>query len=97
MFQAWEQILAAFNGSQTGGIKSLVELQTKYRNMKLLAKKELSNNAKEIKATGGGQAKLNHENDFGFVKSQISGLANKYDDDFDEENDEYSAKRRLDS
>lgn len=68
----------------------MAELQTKYRNMKLLAKKQLASNTKEMKLTGGGQANLVDGNDFGFVTSQISGLTNRFDDDFDEENDEYA-------
>lgn len=57
---------------------------TKYKNLKAARKKNLSNNAREMKQTGGGTAKIVTEAEeelFGFTDSQIVGLNNPVDDD----------------
>lgn len=79
--QAWETILATYNASQTGGIKTLAEIQKKYKNMKCIAKKEMSENTKEMKKTGGGSASLSFSNAFDFSQKQIAGFENQFDSD----------------
>jgi len=81
--KAWQEIIKEYNSSQTGGNKTLIEIQAKYRNMKTLMKKELSLNVKEIKKTGGGSADINISNDFGFSQEQITGLTNQFDSDWE--------------
>lgn len=70
-----------YNGSQTGGEKSLQELQTKHKNLKYNGKKELSQNAREIELTGGGSARIDLSNEFDFSNEQIVGLPNEFDSD----------------
>ncbi|CAG9805969.1 unnamed protein product [Chironomus riparius] len=80
----WVQITKDFNSGQTGGIKTKTQLMTKFKNMKAKQKSNLSNNAREIKQTGGGSAKIVSVEDeqlFGFGDSQILGLNNPVDDD----------------
>lgn len=85
LLQAWESILAAFNSSQTGGEKSLAEIQKKYQNMKTLAKKEIAGNSLEMKKTGGGKATITISDDtsiFDFNAKQIEGFQNQFDSDY---------------
>jgi Myb/SANT-like DNA-binding domain len=85
--QAWEQVLVGFNAAQTGGLKTVTELHTKYKNLKAATKTSLSHNAKEMKMTGGGSADIKNESVFNFSETQISGLNNKFDDDvYEQEN-----------
>jgi hypothetical protein len=56
--------LTEHNASQSGGEKTLKELMVKYKNAKALAKTEMSQNAEEIKKTGGITALLTIENSF---------------------------------
>lgn len=80
--QAWQDILVEFNSSQTSGVKTIEQLKKKHKNLKTAAKRTLSNNAKEIKKTGGGQANLEVlDEDFGLSSEQIVGLDNQFDSD----------------
>jgi hypothetical protein len=74
-------VLLAYNASATGGNKTLIEIQTKMKNLKSNCKKTLINNAKEMTKTGGGSASIQTNNDFNFSKKQISGLSNAFDSD----------------
>lgn len=49
--------------------------------MKQTTKRNLSNNAKEIRKTGGGSALLAETDDFGYSPQQIVGLDNVFDSD----------------
>lgn len=73
--------MSTFNSSQTSGNKTIVEIQTKYRNMKCASKKDLSTSAKEIKKTGGGSAQISLSNNFNFSAAQIVGIPNRFDSD----------------
>lgn len=57
------------------------QLQEKYKNEKKIGKRYLSQNAKEIRETGGGSAKLNESGNFGFSSAQVTGLTNRFDSD----------------
>lgn len=59
----------------------MAEIQRKYTNMKYIMKKEMTENAKEVKKTGGGSAFVNLSNDFAFSPKQIIGVPNMFDSD----------------
>jgi hypothetical protein len=82
VFQAWKEISVEYNASQVSGTKTVEQLKKKYTNFKSAVKRTLSNNAKEIKKTGGGPALLADTDDFGFASEQINGLTNRFDSDF---------------
>lgn len=81
IFQAWERVLTAFNAGQTGGIKTLKNIQDKYKNEKKNAKQRLSANKVEMNKTGGGSYEMKDEDNFGFSSKQIVGFNNKFDSD----------------
>lgn len=66
IFQAWQKITNEFNASQSCGAKTAKQLVIKYKNLKTRSKKILSKNAREMKATGGGTARIDLSDDFGF-------------------------------
>jgi hypothetical protein len=73
-FQAWDKVLKEDNRGQTGGFKTLKNLQDKYKNEKKMAKQRISENREEIMKTG-GSAKISDEiAGFQFSEKQISGL-----------------------
>jgi hypothetical protein len=89
IFQAWDTVLKEYNNGQTGGFKTLKNLQDKYKNEKKLAKQRISENREEMMKTGGGSAKISDEiGGFQFSEKQISGLGNKFDSDMADEDEE---------
>lgn len=85
LLQAWDSIKDTFNSSQTGGVKTLQEIQKKYQNMKCIAKKEIAASALEIKKTGGGTASVITESVssvYDFSATQIEGHQNIFDSDY---------------
>lgn len=49
--------------------------------MKSVSKAALTENAKEMKMTGGGSYKMNTDNCFGFTDKEVLGLKNNFDSD----------------
>jgi len=81
--KAWVQVAEAYNDLQTGGPKSLIELKTKYTNTKYLIKKELTENANEIKMMSGGSAVLSALENVGFNAQLITGLGSRFGSNVD--------------
>lgn len=73
--------MTEFNATQTGGIKSLAQIQKKYKNIRAAHKKISVNNAKEMRKTGGGAAVIEEGSSFNFAEEEIRGLVNEYDND----------------
>lgn len=75
LFKAWGKVTHGYNCAQTTGTKTFLEIQTKYKNLRAQSKKNLPQNAKEIRNTRGSAASksLNF--------SEITGLNSRFDDD----------------
>lgn len=81
-FQHWIQITTEFNSRTTNGGKCKKQLIDKYRNGKSIFKQAAANDAREIRATGGGKATLlSEKNPYNFSDRQLIGYENPYDND----------------
>lgn len=75
------------------------ELQTKYKNGKIAAKRELSGNAREMRKTGGGTATIVSADNFGLSVTQVSVMPSRFDSDMpdlDGSGQEYNGNEETD-
>lgn len=80
--KVWEKIAQQFSSRSKNGAKTSDELNTKFKNMKQRAKKDLAHNKREISKTGGGQADIREVHEaFNLRDEQVTGLVNLFDDD----------------